>query len=245
MRILTLPLTLAVASGANAGTTFIDFEQDLSGMNLVNGQQVESPDEFGSLVEISSTDNPSLGATIFDTDPMGPNVGGPDPDLLVGTGNALILQDPSSPMESSPGVFETPDDTTTPGSINLEFNEATEILSIDLIDIDEGNSMIVTLTDADGNERVFDVPNGWTGDVTEAGPGIDTLDLTDLGTQLGAGGTKASAMQDAGFDPNSVVNLNVFRTGSGAIDNIQLIPTPGSASLAAAAGGLVLSRRRR
>ena len=88
----TCIIAVAVAcAGAQAGFTTIDFSTDDSGDPLVNGQDIMSPDEFGALFSVSSG-GPNLGAAIFDSDPMGPNMGGPDPDLLVGLGNVMMLQ---------------------------------------------------------------------------------------------------------------------------------------------------------
>ena len=58
--------------------------------SAANGQKI-SGTELSPLVSISSA-GPNLGATIFDTDPMGPNMHADDQDLLVDVGNVLILQ---------------------------------------------------------------------------------------------------------------------------------------------------------
>ena len=88
---------LAVAASSQAGFVTIDFSTDDFGAPLVNGQDISSPEEFGNLISISSSGN-NQGAAIFDSDPMGPNMGGGDPDLLVGLGNILIIQSNQSEL---------------------------------------------------------------------------------------------------------------------------------------------------
>ena len=81
---------LAAATFAATPIT-IDFSVEDDGVTpLVNGQDISTPPEFGVFFLVSDTGN-NAGAAIFDTDPNGPNGGGSDPDLLVDTGNCLIL----------------------------------------------------------------------------------------------------------------------------------------------------------
>ena len=68
---------LFVTTAINAAIV-LDFEtEDDFTTPLVNGQDISTPPEFGNLVFISSTGN-NLGAAIFDSDPNGPNAGGPE-----------------------------------------------------------------------------------------------------------------------------------------------------------------------
>ncbi len=233
------------ASVAHAGVTTIDFSTDDGGNVLVDGQDISSPPEFGNIINISSS-GPNLGAAIFDSDPLGPNMGGPDPDLLVDLGNILILQSNDNPTQTVPGIFDTPNDDLNGGVITFDFKLDLELLSIDLVDINGNNqSALLTLTDANNLTRVYDVPSLWTNDISVGGPdGFQTLDLTTLADQLGEGGSTATASEDLGFDPTSVTQLTVDFEGSAGLDNLVFIPAPGSAGLLALAG-LCAARRRR
>jgi len=209
----------------------IDFEtEDDLVTPLFNGQDLSTPPEFGNLFALSSRQpaagRPHLGPAVFDTDPGGPNAGSSDPDLLVGTGNALILQE--NPGQSVPGFFDRPDDSLDGGTFvfdfaPLEFIEKVEPLSIDLIDVDGGgDGLEIVLTDVLGRVRVFTVPSGWTEDIDLQGPpGYRTLDLTTLLPQPGFASV-ATATSDEDFLPGEVVLMEVVLAGSGAIDNLVL-----------------------
>lgn len=244
IRTTTAFAVVCACTVAHAGFTTIDFSTDDSGAVLVNGQDIASPDEFGAIFSVSSS-GPNLGATIFDSDPMGPNMGGPDPDLLVGLGNILMLQSTSSPTQTVPGVFDTPNDSSAGGSIRFDFNDPMRMLSVDLIDMNGGNGMTVTLMDTMGLSRVYTVPERWTNDVTNAPLGWDTLDLTVLSPQDGEGaGGSATVGQDMGFNEFSVISVEFDLVGSGGIDNFTFVPSPGAAALLGIAG-LAMARRRR
>lgn len=198
----------------------VDFEtEDDFATPLVNGQDITTPPEFGNLISISSSGN-NLGAAIFDTSFGGDNDPGPDPDLIVGLGNSLILQSNDSPTQTVPGIFDTPNDSARGGNLTFDFLVRAELYSVDLIDICPINSAIVTLVDASGLERVYDVPFGWTTDISGQGPpGYGTLDLTTLDPQPGFQ-APATATEDPGFDPTNVVQLDVFFSGSAAVDTL-------------------------
>jgi len=193
---------------------------------LVNGQDLSTPPEFGRLFNISSrqrpTGAPHFGPAIFDSNPLGPNHGPRDPDLLVGTGNILILQEIS--LQTVPGIFNFPDDTANGGTFVFDFAgfgilEKVEPRSVDLIDVD-ASSINVTLTDVLGKVRVFSVPPKWTEDVFADGPpGYRTLDLTTLAPQAGFAST-ATATSDAGFLADEVARVEIALLGAGAIDNL-------------------------
>jgi hypothetical protein len=214
---------------APAVTYTLDFETDDDFTTpFVNGQGLTTPPEFGRLVSIGTvqpTGGPlHHGAAIFDTDPNGPNAVTSDPDLLVGLGNAVYLQE--NPGQSPPGIFHTPDDAANGGTIVFDFTgfdfiEKVEPLSIDLIDVDSaGAGMQVRMTDVLGQERIFTAPTGWTEDIAADGPpGYRTLDLTTLGSQPGFA-SSATATGDAFFVPGEVVRLEIVLLGSGAIDNL-------------------------
>ena len=201
-----------------------EFEDDFA-TGLGNGQAVEAGGEFGTLVTVSGA-GANLGAAIFDSAPDGPNAGGSDPDLLVGQGNLLILQDASSPSQSVDGVFDDPNDARSGGLLAFAFQQPTTAVSIDLVDICPGpQDAVVVLTDSVGLTRTYVVPNGWTSDVSTLGPpGVGTLDLTTLAPQPGYVST-ATAMEDDGFDPSDVLLLEVTLLSSGAVDNLAFLPS--------------------
>ncbi|MEL6329977.1 MAG: hypothetical protein AAFR38_09960 [Planctomycetota bacterium] len=240
----------ALAAGSAFGqVTTIDFSTEDDGITpLVNGQQID--DEFGFIFNLSSFGGSNSGIAVFDTGLPSPNQGGGDGDLLVGLGNALILQNNggSFQTQTTPGVFDTPNDDPSGGTIRFDFTLEVELLEITLIDIDNSAATLVTLTDSSGNTRVYDVPDNWTFDVDNTPDGFDVLDLTTLASQQGEAGGIATASQDAGFDATRVVRLDVALSGSGAIDNLVIngtdIPAPGGAA-ALGLGGLLATRRRR
>jgi hypothetical protein len=146
-----------------------DFEtQDDFLTPLANGQDITTPPEFGRLLSVSTQQPPvgahHQGAAIFDSDPSGPNAASSDPDLLVGLGNVLMLQE--NPGQTVPGIFNLPDDAANGGVIVFDFTgfafiEKVEPRSIDLIDIDSfGNGAKVFMTDVLGHHRFFIVPAG-------------------------------------------------------------------------------------
>lgn len=235
---------VVVCSQAHAGFTTIDFSTDDSGDVLVNGQDIMSPDEFGAVFSVSSS-GPNLGAAIFDSDPAGPNLDGPDPDLLVGLGNIMMLQSTSSPTQTTPGIFDLANDSSAGGNITFDFNDPTRLLSIDLVDMNGGNGMTITMTDTLGLTRVYSVPALWTNDVSVAPLGFGTLDLTSLLPQAGEGaGGDATAAQEAGFNELSVVQIDFDFIGSGGLDNFTFVPAPGTVALGACGLGLIGRRRR-
>ncbi|MCA9296108.1 MAG: hypothetical protein KC983_06310, partial [Phycisphaerales bacterium] len=197
---------------------------------LVNGQFVEEGVAFGELFSLTST-GANLGVAVFDTTMGGVNSGGPDPDLLVGLGNALILQSQDNPAMSG-NVFTTPNDEADPGTMIFTFHRAATVLSLDLIDLCPGpgeQGATVTLVDRAGLTRAYTVPAGFTRDIASQGPlGYDTLDLTTLSPQLGEGGASATAVEEIGFNASNVGHLRVKFVSSGAVDNVvfDLGPCP-------------------
>jgi hypothetical protein len=163
----------------------------------------------------------------FDSVPLGPNAGGFDPDLLVGTGNLLIFQE--NGVQSVPGIFDQPDDAQLGGTVWFEFDTPAQLTSLDLVDIDAGppfQEVSLTLRDVAGRTRSYHVPDGWTTDRHADGPpGYGTLDLTTLAPQPGFAAT-ATATENAGFDAAHVTRLIVRLSSSGAIDNLVYCPGP-------------------
>ena len=220
---------------------------------------------------ITSTGDEHVGAAIFDSTPFfspGTGTSGPntqpipaddgdiaDEDLLVNTGNVLILQEDSGIPDADTRrddfgnlIFNQPDDDVNDGSIFFNFSEAVEAVSIDLVDFNGGASGEVTLTDVDGNERRFIVPEEFTFDIAdvldeEEGSrlgdgdpsndpveGFATLLFDELTPQEGEGRfdddgiARLTSVSDTGdFDIGQVVTIEVAFGGpspSGAIDNL-------------------------
>ena len=212
---------------APAGNTDIEIRDSDGPTTRVpegNGNQLIPVSNFFT---ITSTGNDHVGAAIFDTTPRftdGLGVSGPnsfpipadadiaDPDLLVNTGNVLILQEDNQiagrdTRRDGDGnlIFRQPDDDVHPGSIVFDFNEAVTAISIDLVDFNGGASGEVTLSDIAGNQRVLTVPEEFTYDLAEVledtegdrlgdgdpsndpVEGFATLVFGELGPQFGEG----------------------------------------------------------
>jgi hypothetical protein len=206
-----------------APCTTLDFGSDDEGQPLVHGQRLGNGDpEFdgGSLFPVTLTSSSST-AAILDSD-AGP--ASQDPDLLVGTGNVLILQTDANTSECPPGsgIYCSHNDDEDGGTLSFAFASAVAPASVVLVDIDatDGTSTVV-LTDGAGARRTYGVPASWTGDlVVDGPPGTRTLDLTTLADQPGFGST-ATAAEDLGFDPSAVVRIDVHLGGSGGVDDLS------------------------
>ena len=281
---------------APAGNTDIEiFDSDGTSTTVPegNGDQLIS---VSNLFTITSTGNEHVGAAIFDSTPrLSGGTGGPnafpiagsvaDPDLLVNLGNVLILQEDSGipgPDTRREGgiptgnlIFNQPDDDENEGSIFFNFSEAVEAVSIDLVDFSSGASGLVTLTDVDGNERVFTVPEEFTFDIAdeldfaEGDPlgdgdpsndpveGFATLLFDELAPQDGEGRLDSggapivTSVNDTGaFDIGQVVTIEVAFGGpnpSGAIDNLVFATAvpEPNAVLLLGIGSVCLAVRRR
>ncbi|MHC4217186.1 MAG: hypothetical protein ACYSU7_01910 [Planctomycetota bacterium] len=226
----------AWAAPAPAGASFVvDFEYDDNGVALGNGQIIDT--EYFSNFTIISPDTgvSHLGPAIFDSTPGGPNASGADPDLLVGLGNVLILQN-TAYASNDGSFFDVPNDEAdfSPlghGTVVFDFLDPVALLTIDLVDINGGANLELTLTDTNGRTRTYHIPQRWTYDIahTPLGDGYDTLDLTILSGQVGEGGGTATATEMAGFDANDVEQLKIRFFGSSpsaAIDNLAYVPGP-------------------
>jgi hypothetical protein len=177
---------------------------------------------------VISSGGANLGAAIFDSTPGGPNAASQDPDLLVDTGNVLMLQDSLNGTQTVESIYDRPNDDRDGGFLVLEFPRLVRALSLELIDQDTGlgHGSTVKLTDAAGKTRTYDVPPGFTEDrnVTGLG-GVRTLRLDTLAPQPGYTAT-ATASEMPGFADAQVVKLEVTLSGSGAIDDLVYDPFP-------------------
>jgi hypothetical protein len=220
----------------------IDFETDaLHGQNLVTPGP-ETPFTCPSITsgpDPLSPGNGNNGAAIFDST-NGPF--GPDPDLNVNQGKILYVQRNGGNSDLSTGVngpdtWDIPNDDEDGGLLTFDFCYGVEMLSIDLIDIDEPTTQQdadVTLYDNNNLTRVYHVPGGWTAN----GPGaaaVGTLVLNATGNQPGVS-ADATETTDAGFDPTFVVKMEVRLGSSGAVDNVKFCPSQPQATVASRNG---------
>ena len=247
----TAALCVAAASvPALGGFATINFDTEDDFLTpLVNGQEINpaasTNGEFGILVDFVGLDGDRL--AIFNTNNPGPNTGGGDPDLLVNQGNALIVQNTSLLTQSTTDIFDTPDDNVG-GLFRMDLVTPGEVGSIDLIDINNGGRTVLTLTDRNGFQRVYDVPNNWSNQAP-ALMGFDTLDLLTILPQdgEGPGGDAIVTFNDPNYDQSAVASIEFDIFGSAAFDNIvinSLVPAPGAVALFVGAGLAGLRRRR-
>ena len=249
---LLVVLLLFGAGSATAAT--LGFE------SLANGEEGPflflTPDADVSVSGSANGGGIATNVTAFDTDPSGPNLGGPDEDLLTGDPGAgqdmaLIVQNNvDDTTQTVPGTYDTPNDDPQGGLIRFIFSVPVTALSVELIDINGNGPADVILIDGAGLTRTYTAPEDWTGDVEAAGGlpiGIDLLDLTITTPQAGVGpGGPATAVTLPGFDPDDVVQIDVVFDGSAALDNLTFIPEPGSFGLVALGlAGLAALRPRR
>lgn len=242
-------LVLSMQSSSGAAEIFkLDFSTEDDFLTpLVNGQDISTPPEFGRLVSISSIGNQHRGPAIFDSNPSGPNFGGPDPDLLVGLGKILILQSTTAATQTVPGIFNVPNDDADGGTFVFDYASPFRMLSIDVIDIDSPTQGVnFELTDIDGRKRFYTVPSMWTRDInnTPSAAGYETLNLETLAPQPGEGGGIATASEQDGFNPDAVIRMTAHFLGSGALDNMTFTPEPTTLGLLVTAAPLLLRRRR-
>ncbi len=199
----------------------LDFETEDDGTTeLVNGQAIATPGEFGRLVNISGA-GPNLGPVAFDSTPGGPNDPSINSDMLIGHGNLLLLQDSARPQQGAPGVFTAPTDDPQGGDMVFDFLAPVDPRSILLADINPppNQGAVLTLFDEGGLTRVYDIEPGWTGTYGNAGP--HKLDLTTTVPQPGNGTPRfARATEAPGFQQDRVVKIVVHMTGYGALDEL-------------------------
>jgi hypothetical protein len=89
-----------------------------------------------------------------------------------------------------------------------------------------GANLGAALFDSAGHTRIYQVPAGWTEDLLlHGGSAWRTLDLALLGPQAGFAST-ATAAEAPGFQPGSVVRIEVELGSSGAVDELRWDPHP-------------------
>jgi hypothetical protein len=214
----------AVLFALDCESLVLNFEtEDDFATVLENGQAIDT--EFGHLVKIRGAGYTSgLPPTIFDTAPGGQNDPGQDLDLLVDSGNALILQE--RPGQTVPGFFDWPNDDARGGWLTVTFRSPVRPTSMRLCDIDATprQGVVVTLTDVSGRRRVLAVPSGFTEDLLADGPpGFRTLDLRRSGPQAGFLAV-TRVFEAPGFDGDAVRELRLDFRGSGALDDLRFVP---------------------
>jgi hypothetical protein len=244
--ILTASVAVAFAM-ASANAEVISFDFGDGGGAIANGTATDSPGgPFNNTFTIGSS-GPNLGSAVFDSNPVGPNAGARDQDLLINSTNILILQSQQAPGIAG-GIFSSPNDTDLGGTLDFDFSPAgfaVEIQSIDIADIDDSSSLVFTLTDSFGRTRVITVPSEFTGDISDGEPGFATIDLLG-GPQASPnnGALMTTVAQEAGFNALDIASLVASFEGSGALDNLTFVPEPATGLLLC--GGLIaLIRRRR
>jgi hypothetical protein len=202
----------------------LDFETDDEGHPMPHGARIDTEYDGGSEYPVTITS--FVHASGAGTAAILDSTHGPaavDPDLLVGRGNILILQNDANLAQCPPGsgIYCSHNDDEDGGMLSFKFTAPVPPSSIVLIDIDAGDpTSLVVLIDTMGLKRTYTVPRDWTGDWIEDGPpGHGTLDLTTLADQPGFNST-ATAVEQAGFDPNSVIRIDVILGGSAGVDDV-------------------------
>lgn len=184
IRFDNLSVTQASEGAATAGEAVtIDFE------GLSSGDVVA--DQFDG-VNISAqragdSDSSENDAMIFDTD----NTTGGDYDLgYNGVGNALIISEDNDSSDA--------DDNAHGGTLTFDFDVPSEVVSINVLDIEETGGTI-DLFDADGGL-------------------INTVDIPASGN---------NSQQELIINADNVSSMNVNLVGSGAVDDLTYVTPAG------------------
>ncbi len=231
---------------ATAETVTFDFSDDFA-TPLTNGAAVNTPAAFGNVFNLSSS-GPNLGSAIFDSTPAGPNAATGDSDLLLDTGNILILQSNNAATQTVSGVFDTPNDSSLGGIMSFDFapaNFAVELQSIDVLDIDLGTTVAFTLTDSMNRTRRIYLGHNFTGDIMNGDIGMTTVDFGGAEQESpNIAGLFSDVTDQSGFDLADIATLEIEIEGSAAIDNLVFVPEP-TTGLLMMCGLVGLARRRR
>ena len=176
-------LTVTETSGGGAASgeaVVVDFE----GLN--SGDVVDGQFEGVTVSAQKSGDgaNSQNDAMIFDTD----NPTGGDHDLEYDDrGNALIISEDNDSSDA--------DDNWHGGTMTFDFDAPSEVVSINMLDIEE-NGGTIDLFDADGGL-------------------INTVDIPAAGD---------NSQQELAINAANVSSMNVNLVGSGAVDDLTFIP---------------------
>jgi hypothetical protein len=180
VRFDNLSVTETSEGSANAGETVtIDFE------GLSSGDVIA--DQFDG-VSISAqregdSDDSENDAMIFDTD----NTTGGDSDLgYTGVGNAFIISEDNDSSDA--------DDNAQGGTLTFDFDVPSEVVSINVLDIEEQGGTI----------DLFDVDGGL----------INSIDIPAAGD---------NSQQEVIINADNVSTLNVNLVGSGAVDDVTYV----------------------
>jgi hypothetical protein len=205
-------------------TYTLDFSTDDQGNPMPHGAKVDTEFDGGPVFPVTITGSVNFSGAA--TAAILNSTTGPaavDPDLLVGKGNILILQNDANLNEcpAGSGVYCSHNDDEDGGRLTFTYNVPVSPSSIALIDIDEGDrTSTVVLTDSKGKTRTYTVPSNWTGDQIENGPpGWGTLNLTTLANQPGFAST-VTAVEQSDFNPNGVIRIDLNLNGSAGVDDL-------------------------
>lgn len=180
VRFDNLQVTQTTEGGAAGETVVIDFEGLNSGD--VVGDQFEGVSI--SAQRAGDAANSENDAMIFDTD----NTTGGDDDLgFDGVGNALIISEDNDSSDA--------DDNRFGGTLTFDFDAPSEVVSINLLDIEEEGGTI----------DLFDIDGGL----------ISSINIP-------ANGDNSQA--ELIINADNVSSLNVNLVGSGAVDDLTFIP---------------------
>ncbi len=212
-----------ISIGSDAGLcetcVVIDFETDDDGVTpLVNGQALSTPPEFGTYFALSSN-GLAQGPAVYDSTP---GVNSDDDDLWISKGNVLINQ--ANAGMSVPDVFNAPNDCSCGGTFYFDFVNPVELQSLVLADVDNvipPQDAYITLIDSAFNTRTYHAPSGYTEKISvQGGTGWRSVDLTTLAAQPGFA-ANCTAVEDAGFQADDVVRMEIHVSSSAAIDDIE------------------------
>lgn len=197
---------------------------------LENGRALDLPGLLEPAIRVSGLGAGQHGPAAFDSSPSGPNASSNWPGLLVDSGNLVVLQ--GDPLQSTPGIFDSPGPASGSGEIYLEFLHRTSPISIDLVGLGATTSAEVSVRDASGLAQTYTVPPGFTSDaLADPSRATWTLYLDTEEDQRGAHAT-ATAVRQPGFNETSIAALEVRLDGPGAIDRLVWTeagpPSPGA-----------------
>ncbi|MFT5286600.1 MAG: hypothetical protein ACI8TQ_002770 [Planctomycetota bacterium] len=218
-------LQIAVSTSLTGGTP-VPITQPNSGVFVVgfegftNGRKLFGH-EYAQVIGLRSRGS-NAGLAVFDSTVGGPNDDGSDAALIVDTGNLLILQNDLSPGFALEGIYKNPTPDPNGGRVSIDFSSRMYPASIDLVALNQpAGYLTVSLVDSEERLRTYFVPGGFTGGFgAQSPPSFMRLDLSTLDPQMGANAT-ATASEDAGFDANSVLEIQLTTNETVAFDRLE------------------------